>query len=230
MRGHQLATILGMRNACPVRPACPSGSNHGPNPNFATRRGRITSDWELQLAIVEWSEREQAREADVLHAWSLRITRRLASPDTRTWGMCALWELSCRPENHHSIGEDLIHTMLLAMEAGPAGGAPEIEQDGAATGSKCDENLRTVAMAAATCWMLGQVRRGVSNWRENQARSELGPHQKRDAVAAALGSSALSCKGSAPRPNRPSRRGYAPLLLPNRLILLQLTPTPYASL
>lgn len=108
-------------------------------------RAAISSETEFRRMLADWAARERARETDVLVAWSLRVSQKIASPPSREDGMHALWELACRPSNHAAIGPEMLHAALVAIEGHPGGGAAD------------SVALGTSFFAAAAVWMLAQA-------------------------------------------------------------------------
>ena len=98
----------------------------------------IESDEEFRGIVADFDSREEARRADTLEA-KLQLARSLmlsTRAELQYKGAHAMWELSCRPENHEGFAEEAFGLLCNALRS---------------------EELRVRAVAAAALWTLAEV-------------------------------------------------------------------------
>ena len=97
----------------------------------------LRSDAQLRAVLEHWIVREESRSADTLEAVLESIRSRLGSSrcELHYQAVHALWELSCRTENHAQIGAELFSLLAGAVRS---------------------EEPHVAAVAAATAWLLSE--------------------------------------------------------------------------
>ena len=97
----------------------------------------LRSDAQLHAVLKHWVVREDARSSDALEALLESIRSRLGSSraELHFQAVHALWELSCRVENHAQIDAGLLSLLASAVHS---------------------EERHVAALAAATAWLLSE--------------------------------------------------------------------------
>ena len=146
----------------------------------------LRSDAQLRGVLGHWELREESRSSDTLEAVLESIRSRLGSSrcELHYQAVHALWELSCRFENHAQIGAGLLSLLAGAVRSEE----PHVAAVAAATAwllSECDETRARLPMAELVPALLALATR-PRDGPQDESAAQIRERRRRTALATRL--------------------------------------------